>query len=351
MASCNGLQGSSGGRRIAEPGRCSAASAESPSKLRQRRQKDRPSPLRQLVLAVVLGLKYSACQVSAICTERGMSRVQAIAGGRRQSKRGVFNMFNVTRRQALAASGGLLGAMLAPKRFASAAGNTLTIAYNVNLPSFDPTVGPSAVNPTIQAIYRSIFDQYIGQKPDLVVQARPADRLGLERRQDQGVDGRARGRRLARRHAVHARGRRLVARARRRAETAAIRSSSSGRRSATYKIDGNRITARRACTSSRRCSSGWRSSPATSCPRPITRRSARKASRRSRSAPAPTWSTPIEGNAFLRLKANPQYWGGKPAFETVVFKFVPDATSRVAEIEIAARPTSRSKFPTRSSTA
>ncbi len=40
-----------------------------------------------------------------------------------------------------------------------------------------------------------------------------------------------------------------------------------------------------------------------------------------------------EGNAFLRLKANPNYWGGKPAFETVVFKFVPDGTSRVAEIE------------------
>ena len=76
-------------------------------------------------------------------------------------------MFNVTRRQALAASGGLVGAMLAPKHFASAAGNTLNIAYNVNLPSFDPDVGPSSVNPTIQAIYRSIFDQYIGQKPNL----------------------------------------------------------------------------------------------------------------------------------------------------------------------------------------
>ena len=40
-----------------------------------------------------------------------------------------------------------------------------------------------------------------------------------------------------------------------------------------------------------------------------------------------------EGNAYLRLKANAKYWGGKPPFETVVFKFVPDATSRVAEIE------------------
>ena len=50
---------------------------------------------------------------------------------------------------------------------ASAQANELTIAYNVNLPSWDPTTGPSAVNPTIQGIYQSVFDQFIGQKPDL----------------------------------------------------------------------------------------------------------------------------------------------------------------------------------------
>jgi peptide/nickel transport system substrate-binding protein len=43
-----------------------------------------------------------------------------------------------------------------------------------------------------------------------------------------------------------------------------------------------------------------------------------------------------EGNAHLRLKAHPKYWGGKPPFDTVVFKFVPDATTRVAEIESGA---------------
>ncbi len=43
----------------------------------------------------------------------------------------------------------------------------LVIAYNVNLPSWDPTVGPSAVNPTIQGIYQSVFDQFILQQPDL----------------------------------------------------------------------------------------------------------------------------------------------------------------------------------------
>jgi len=33
---------------------------------------------------------------------------------------------------------------------ARAEAGVLTIAYNVNLPSWDPTTGPSAVNPTIQ---------------------------------------------------------------------------------------------------------------------------------------------------------------------------------------------------------
>src|SRR5258708_26703758 len=41
----------------------------------------------------------------------------------------------------------------------------------------------------------------------------------------------------------------------------------------------------------------------------------------------------FERNAFLRLKAHPGYWGPKPAFDTVVFKFVTDPTSRVAEME------------------
>src|ERR1700689_2024210 len=83
---------------------------------------------------------------------------------------GRVQMFNLTRRQALATSGGILASVLAPQRFATAAaaaGSTLNIAYNVNLPSFNPDAGPSSVNPTIQAIYRSIFDQYIGQKPNL----------------------------------------------------------------------------------------------------------------------------------------------------------------------------------------
>jgi len=39
--------------------------------------------------------------------------------------------------------------------------DTLTIAYNVTLPSWDPTVGLSAVNPTIQS---SGFKSQVQQK-------------------------------------------------------------------------------------------------------------------------------------------------------------------------------------------
>jgi peptide/nickel transport system substrate-binding protein len=41
----------------------------------------------------------------------------------------------------------------------------------------------------------------------------------------------------------------------------------------------------------------------------------------------------FQRNSFVRLKAFPKYAGPKPHFETVIFKFVPDPTTRVAEIE------------------
>lgn len=63
------------------------------------------------------------------------------------------------------AAGPLAGMLLAPAHAQQA--DTLTIAYNVGLPSWDPTTGPSAVNPSIQGIWKSVFDQYIDQAADL----------------------------------------------------------------------------------------------------------------------------------------------------------------------------------------
>jgi peptide/nickel transport system substrate-binding protein len=68
-------------------------------------------------------------------------------------------MFNLSRRQLLkTGAAGVMFGSLANMGTARADGDTLTIAFNVNLPSWDPTTGLSAVNPTIQSIYRSVFD-------------------------------------------------------------------------------------------------------------------------------------------------------------------------------------------------
>src|SRR5690606_33678708 len=78
--------------------------------------------------------------------------------------------FAVNRRRLLAMMAASATLPLVGRGFVSkaiAADGTVTIAYNVNLPSFDPTVGASAVNPTIQAIYQAVFDPYVGQEPDL----------------------------------------------------------------------------------------------------------------------------------------------------------------------------------------
>ena len=71
---------------------------------------------------------------------------------------------NLNRRTLLQLSAASAALGVLPAR---AAIDELVIAYNVNLPSWDPTVGPSAVNPTIQGLYQSVFDQFILQQPDL----------------------------------------------------------------------------------------------------------------------------------------------------------------------------------------
>ena len=90
-------------------------------------------------------------------------------------------------------SSGLLGDGAAH----AAAGGTLTIAYNVNLPSFDPTVGLSAVNPTIQSIYQSMFDPYIGQAPDLSFKPGLLTKWGWNADRTKITHGVAQGRDLA----------------------------------------------------------------------------------------------------------------------------------------------------------
>jgi peptide/nickel transport system substrate-binding protein len=242
------------------------------------------------------------------------------------------DMLNITRRQALAASGGLVGTLLVPQRFASAAvGNTLNIAYNVNLPSFDPQTGPSSVNPTIQAIYRSIFDQYIGQKPNLSFEPGLLTAWGWN-------DDKSKVWMDVREGVVWHDGTPLtpedvVWSIQRKAKPDGGNPVSfiwAGIDN--FKIDGKRITAD--VKQYDPVIFKWMAFlTGYVLPKAYFEKVGPQEFEKKPIGTGPYMVDAYEGNAYLRLKANPKYWGSKPAFETVVFKFVPDATSRVAEIE------------------
>jgi peptide/nickel transport system substrate-binding protein len=242
-----------------------------------------------------------------------------------------------SRRRFLRASGALAAASGVPLSLLCNAGaiaadaRTLTIAYNVSLPSWDPTVGASAVNPTIQSLYKAVFDTYIDQNPDLSFRPglltkwgwnKDKTKVELEVRKDAFWHD---GTPVTPEDVVWS------------LERAGDPKSGNPiqfvwGKIGNFRIDGPKITAdvkefeptlfkwmafltayvlpRKAYAAAG--PQGWEDKPVGSGPYMVDK---------------------FERNAYVRLKAFPKYWGPKPAFETVIFKFVPDATARVAEVE------------------
>lgn len=207
----------------------------------------------------------------------------------------------------------------------------LVIAYNVTLPSWDPTVGPSAVNPTIQGIYQSVFDQFIHQNPDLT----PAPGLLTEWGWN---DDRTKVILKVREGVTWHDGSPFTAedvawslnRAAQEATGNPIQFvwSTLGN----FTVDGNTVTA-----------DVLRFEPTIFkwmyfltgyvLPKAYYEKVGADGFEAAPIGTGPYMVDSFERNAFVRLKANPNYWGGKPDFDAVTIKFVTDAASRVAEIE------------------
>ncbi len=207
----------------------------------------------------------------------------------------------------------------------------LVIAYNVPLPSWDPTTGPSAVNPTIQGIYQSVFDQFILQQPDL----KPApglvtewgwndDRSKISMKIRQGVSW----------HDGSPFTAEDVAWSLERAANPDTGNpinfiwSTLGN----FVVDGDTVTA-----------DVKQFDPTIFkwmyfltgyvLPKDYYERVGPEGFEAAPIGTGPYMVEKFERNAFVRLRANDSYWGGRPEFDTVTIKFVTDATARVAEVE------------------
>ena len=207
----------------------------------------------------------------------------------------------------------------------------LVIAYNVNLPSWDPTVGPSAVNPTIQGFYQSVFDLYIPQNPDLSFGSGIITGYGWNDDNSaiwmdvrEGVTWHN-GDPLTAEDVVWSLSR--VANP----ETGSPIQFVWGKIENVV-ADGNRVTAD--VKEYDPTFFKWMSFlTGYVMPKKYYEEVGAEGFEAAPVGTGPYMVEKFERNAFVRLKANEKYWGGAPEFKSVTIKFVTDAASRVAEVE------------------
>lgn len=207
----------------------------------------------------------------------------------------------------------------------------LIIANNVNLPSWDPTVGPSAVNPTIQGMYQSVFDLFIPQNPDLT--------FGKGLITDYGWNDDLTQIWMDVREGVtwHNGDPFTAEDVAWSLQRAANPDTGNPIQFIWGKVenitaDGNRVTAD--VKEYEPTFFKWMSFlTGYVMPKKYYEEVGADGFEAAPIGTGPYMVEKFERNAFVRLKAFENYWGGAPEFKTVTIKFVTDAASRVAEIE------------------
>ncbi len=232
---------------------------------------------------------------------------------------------------AAALTGPALASFLFSKEAAAKIGNTLTIAYHVSVPAWDPTTGLSAVNPQLMSIYKCVFDQYIDQKPNLDFVGGILSEWGWTNNK---TKLRLKVRDGAKWHdGKPVTGADMVWNLQRAANPKTgnpinfIWSSIIN-----PKANGNVVTADLKAYNADILK--WMGFLTAYVIPPHYYQNVGKAGfEKKPMGSGPYMVDEFQRGSFVRLKANPNYWGGKPAFENVVFKFVTDPSARIAEIE------------------
>ncbi|HEX4984599.1 MAG TPA: ABC transporter substrate-binding protein [Burkholderiales bacterium] len=240
------------------------------------------------------------------------------------------------RRRFLQASGAAaLSALLYGGHARAQSGGTLTIAYNTTLPSLDPTSSAKTSSPAVQSIFKAIFDPYVDQNPDLSFKPGALTKWGWNRDKT-AVELTLRRGMLWHDGTPVTTDDLVWSLARAGDEKNGNPMQFMWRKLGGFRVKGDTVTVEvkefepallkwlgfltayilpKKAFSAAGGPAGWDARPVGSGPYRVEK---------------------FERDAYIRLKAFPRYWGRKPAFDTVVIKFVPDPASRVAEIESGA---------------